>query len=282
MPTKYNTRPAPSESFRRKAIGICEELYSKARYFARVTELPKTLQLLRELFNELMSLVDPKASPGWSYVWEGITKNKMILDDVKLREIVFVRFCELIECLKKGNPLPNPVVRIFVKNEPHKMQKILEGRFRLIWALPLEWQLFHRLFLGTSLDAELENHEDIPTKDGLSFIRGGAHRFYTKLDDGSDKIGDRDISGWDLSCPEWLMLDEMEVRKRLCLNLNPFLENAIEVCYRSLLLVDVVFADGTMLRQTRPGIVKSGSLITLSGNSRMQVLLKALDRKSVV
>jgi hypothetical protein len=146
----------------------------------------------------------------------------------------------------------------------------------MIWALPLEWQLLHRLFLGDSLTAELQNHEEIPTKDGMSFVRGGANRFYMSMDDGSDKIGDRDISGWDLSVPEWIMRDDAEIRKRLCLNSTPWWCKMVDLCYDSLLLVDVILSDGTVMRQTLPGIVKSGSLTTLSANSRGQVILKVL------
>lgn len=229
-----------------------------------------------ELFDEVFDECEMESSPGYPYVWQGISKNRQIAENLALKNAVKQRYLELWRVIRAGEKLPNPVVRDFVKNEGHKLKKIREKRWRLIWALPLEWQLLHRTAFGASLAMEQANHETIPTKDGLSLIRGGANRFVSDIDDGSDKIGDRDLEGWDLSVPEWLLLDESEVRKRLCLNLTPFVTDLIDRCYRSLLNVHVIFSDGTLLEQLEPGIVKSGSYITLSGNSRMQVLLKIL------
>lgn len=216
------------------------------------------------------------SSPGYPYAWQGVSTNRQIFENPELKNVVRQRYLELWRTIREGKELPKPMVRIFVKNEPHKLKKIRERKYRLIWALPLEWQLLHRTAFGASLASEQANHEKIPTKDGLSLIRGGANRFVSDIDDGTDKIGDRDLEGWDLSTPEWLLRDDCEVRKRLCLNPSPFMMDLLDRCYSSLLLVDVIFSDGTIISQEIPGIVKSGGFITLSGNSRMQVLLKIL------
>ena len=260
---------------RRKACDIVEELYTKARYFARFDVFPSETESIR-LFDELSLDVELKSSPGFPYVWNGVTTNRQLLENPTLRKTALEAFLTLMRCLRAGRGLPMPFVRIFVKPEPHKIEKIHQGRYRLIWALPFEYQLVHRLFFGPSLDAEIANFRDIPSKGGMSFVRGGTDQLYSSLDDRSSKIADGDKKSWDISVPAWLILMDCEVRLRLCLNPNPVWEHCVRACYDSLLKSYVIFSDGTVLEQTLAGIVRSGSMITLSGNSRMQVILKVL------
>lgn len=229
------------------------------------------------MFDELCLQIEKKSSPGWPHIWEGVTTNAQLLGNPALRKEARFRFIELLRLLRDGKPLPKPVVRLFVKPEPHKIEKIREGRLRLIWSIPFEYQLVHRLFFGPSLAAELANFRTIPTKGGMSWCHGGAHQIYSTLyDPMCDEIADCDKKGWDLSAAAWTIEMERDSRWRLCLNPNGAWKHAFWACYDSLLLVRVIFSDGTMCEQMSPGIVKSGSMITLSGNSRMQVILKVL------
>lgn len=259
------------------ALDTVEGLYTKARWFALFDVFP-TVKQCRELCLDLLLLIDPKSSPGYPYIWQGVTSNQQVIDSDSLTDQVCTEFVYLMDFLRRGEQLPPPTVRLFVKPEPHKIEKIQEGRLRLIWAMPLAYQLIHRFFFGPSLAAELANFEDIPTKVGMAWVRGGAHRVYKSLDDGSDEIADVDKRSWDLSVPAWLIQMDCEVRWRLCLNPNPIWEHCLRACYQSLLVSRVIFSDGTILVQdvSLPGIVRSGSMITISGNSRMQVILKVL------
>lgn len=257
-------------------MNCVEQLYTSARWFCLWDVFPSEKIVCNRVFEELLLSVDPKSSPGYPYVWNGVTTNRQVMDNPVLVEQVRHKFNFLMNCLRRGEQLPQPTVRIFVKPEPHKVEKIRQGRYRLIWALPLEYQLVHRYFFGPSLAAELKNFETIPTKVGMSWARGGAHRIYKSLDDGSEEIADVDKKGWDISCAAWTQWMDCEVRLRLCLNLNPIWDHCVRACYQSLLRSRVIFSDGTVLEQVEDGIVRSGSMITISGNSRMQVILKVL------
>jgi len=259
------------------ALDTVEGLYTKGRWFALFDVFPTDKQC-RELCLDLLLQIDPKSSPGYPYIWQGVTSNQQVIDSDSLTEQVCAEFIYLMGFLRRGEQLPPPTVRLFVKPEPHKIEKIREGRLRLIWAMPLAYQLIHRYFFGPSLAAELANFEDIPTKVGMAWVRGGAHRIFKSLDDGSDEIADVDKRSWDLSVPAWLIWLDYECRWRLCLNPNPIWEHCLKACYQSLLVSRVIFSDGTILVQDvgLPGIVRSGSMITISGNSRMQVILKVL------
>jgi len=230
--------------------------------------------MCERLFVLLMERVEKKSSPGYPYVWQGVGNNESVLQDPALFAQARHRFLELMEDLRQGKPLRDPTVRIFVKPEPHKIQKIIEGRLRLIWALPLEYQLVHRLFLDSSLTSEIANFREIPSKGGMSNVRGGFHRLFKDLDDGTDGICDKDMKGWDMSASQHTILMERDVRWRLCVNPNDVFKRGFDACYDSLLKSRVIFSDGTILEQLEAGIVRSGSMITLSGNSRMQVINK--------
>lgn len=250
-------------------------LYSKARWFAPFDRVPKD-GALRTLANQQLDLCVDQASPGYPYVWQGVSLNKDIKGSLELREMVVQRYIRLMECVRDGKALPKPVVRIFVKPEPHKIEKIQKGNLRLIWALPIEYQMLHRTFFGPSLAAELRNYRDTPTKVGMSWLYGGAHVIYHSIDDGSAKIADEDKKGWDISASASEIGTDRDVRWRLCLNPNEVFKFGFDQCYETLLSSYLIFSDGTVLEQVEPGIVRSGSLITISGNSRMQVILKVM------
>lgn len=256
-------------------MDTCELLYTSARWNCTFDVFPSDREL-EKLFETLFDQLEMTSSPGFPYVWNGMATNEAIRANPAFYEQVRYGFIQLMSKLRNGERLPKPTVRLFVKTEPHKIEKIRDGRFRLIWAMPIEYQLIHRLFFGPSLAAELAHYHEIPSKGGMSNVRGGFHRLYKDLYDGSDNFADIDKSGWDMHAAWWTILMERDVRWSLCLNPNPIFKHCFDACYESLLISNIIFSDGTLLEQVEPGIVRSGSMITLSGNSRMQVLLKIL------
>lgn len=273
MPGNFNRCVGPSEQLREKILDETENLYSKARWFART--LPTTFEECVELGEELIQQVNKDASPGFHWVWAGVSTNADVLRDDSVRKEVCIAFANLMWKILKSEEMPLPVVRLFIKNEPHKLQKLKDGKYRLIWAYPLEYQMVHRFFLSASINAELDSCDDIPSKPGTSFVQGGTRKLYSYMYNGGKNLGEADKSGWDISVPACLQEMERDARWRLCLNPDVVgFKFGFFDCYRTLMLSRVVFSDGTILEQMEPGIVRSGGLITISGNSRMQVLLK--------
>lgn len=279
VPACFNTKEPFSVNNRQQILDIAERLYSKARYFARVIPRDRAGQLA--LAKEMVRKLNSKASPGAHWVWMGVSVNRQFLDNPKLEEQLIEAFLILLNKCIKGEDLPLPIVRLFIKDEPHKLKKLTDGIYRLIWALPAEYQMLHRVYLGESLDSEIEHHEYIPSKVGMSFVRGGAHRTYINLDDGTDRIADSDKSSWDMTVPVSLINLERDLRWRRCMNAEETanvdygnFKFGFDQCYRTLSQSFVAFSDGTLLFQEEPGMVRSGGLITISGNSAMQVLLK--------
>lgn len=272
IPNTFNRSKEPSE-LRERVLDEAEKLYRPACWFAR--PFPVTERELRECGREILFELNKKASPGFPLVWQGVSDNAAVMSKPHLTGVVLDKFARLMQLIKEKQDLPNPVVRLFIKGEPHKHAKLRAGLYRLIWALPIEYQMVHRFFLGASVAAEISCWRRIPTKTGYASVYGKTAELFRDLDDGSDRNAEADKSSWDISTPAWLQEWERDSRWRLCLNPEQaHFKDGFNECYRTLMISDVVFSDGTMCRQEIAGIVRSGGLITISGNSRMQVLLK--------
>lgn len=275
IPDSFNRSAPPQKEFVNKTRAKMESIFSEARWFQPFQKIPDENEC-RRLALEQLALVVSRASPGYPLVGEGVTTNLQIKENPQLTELVVTKFCALLRILRESGILPKPVVRIFIKQEGHKLKKTKSGALRMIWALPVEYQMLHRLIFGPSLAAELQKFRVLPIKVGFSWLANGAQSIYDSIDDGSDKIGDLDMSSWDLTVSHWLLEIERDCRWDLNLNPTDEFKHAFFQCYETLFKSFVYFSDGTMLSQEEPGIVRSGSLLTISGNSKMQVILKVL------
>lgn len=168
-------------------------------------------------------------------------------------------------------------VRTFVKPELHKKKKILSNLHRLISSFDVVDLVVDHLLFTNSLLAERSNHERIPTKVGMPFCKGG---WNANLKVFADKpVIDVDKSHWDWSVAEWELMADHDIRRNLCLNWDRMPEEyktLFTLRYKHLLKVCFVTSSGNVYEQERPGAMKSGSLLTISANSRIQVLLREL------
>jgi len=168
-------------------------------------------------------------------------------------------------------------VRIFVKNEPHNKQKIQEKRFRLISSISLVDQLVERYLFGIQNFIELRSWRSIPSAPGLGFADEDAQflwdAHWADLQEG--RLVEADVSGWDWTVQGWELEAEAEMRIRLCDASGAFAQ-AMRARIQCLSLSVFMLSDGVFYAQTQPGIMKSGSYLTSSGNSRIRVLVAAL------
>jgi hypothetical protein len=125
-----------------------------------------------------------------------------------------------------------------------------------------------------SLLAEQKNVDSIPSKVGATWFKGGANYIYKRFNDGSDCYLDRDMSSWDWTFTGQLYEWDLKIRQRLWIGYNEEIANVMKNRYIYMSKSDVIFSDGTMYRQDLSCIMKSGLLITLSANSRSQLLIK--------
>lgn len=166
------------------------------------------------------------------------------------------------------------VIRVFVKQEPHKLAKLKDGRWRLILASSLCVQVAWQMLFQYLNDLEIEKAFDIPSQQGIVLVHGDWKRFKAQwenlhLDSGLDK------SAWDWTAPFWALKLDLIFRKRL--GRGRRLEEwyaLAKILYRHMFEDPLIlFSDGTTYRQVVPGIMKSGCVNTISTNSHCQIFL---------
>jgi hypothetical protein len=170
-------------------------------------------------------------------------------------------------------------VRVFVKQEPHKVAKIDNNRFRLISSVSTLDSLIERVLEQASCKSEIANWETIPSKSGL-----GA------TDDKLDSIGhqiahllklrsglvDSDVSGWDWQKKWWIALI---AAYSVVIELD-----VVNTCYSNALMARELlaskplfcFSNGSLVDPQVFGITLSGRYVTSKGNSRGRTALSVI------
>lgn len=233
----------------------------------------------------LLVNVNMDASPGAPYCDTHQT-NKIFFDAMGTRVVTMV--LDRIENLLSDyvedtsdplwrikNNIMDPV-RVFVKNEPHKVDKIRSGRVRLIMSVSIIDKLIEMLLWNYLNQKEISCWETIPSKPGFGFTTQMTDSLYGSVASESiPTLASADVSGWDWSVPVWLRDVDLEVRLQLISNCSPLLRKLAyrftTNSYRSI----YQFSDGNLVT-TRDGIVNSGCYNTSSSNSRMRVALAML------
>lgn len=173
-------------------------------------------------------------------------------------------------------------VRLFVKQEPHSRRKMRQRRYRLISSVSVVDQIIERLLFGPQNRLEIALWSEIPSKPGMGLsLQHQAQKLYSdlRMKHSSQKAACADISGFDWSVQEWEFEAELYMRLKLMepsLIGNPALERAIRNRFACFSLSVFQLSDGTLIAQTIPGIMKSGSYLTSSMNSRIRCLMAEL------
>ncbi|QGY99242.1 P1-P2 fusion protein [Groundnut rosette assistor virus] len=247
-------------------------------------------------FQEAVSSLELDAGVGVPYIALGKPTHRSFVEDptwlpvlarltfARLQKIAEARFEEMtpVELVQHG--LCDPI-RLFVKGEPHKQAKLDEGRYRLIMSVSLVDQLVARVLFQDQNKREIKLWRSIPSKPGfglstdeqvLSFTESLAHRVgvpATELITEWNKfLVPTDCSGFDWSVADWMLEDDMEVRNRLTMGLNPLLVRLRAGWLKCIANSVLCTSDGHLLSQTVPGVQKSGSYNTSSSNSRIRVM----------
>lgn len=168
-------------------------------------------------------------------------------------------------------------VRLFVKDEPHKMSKIEEGRVRLIANVSIRVQMIERLLCSKQNNAEISHWWKIAAKPGLGLDDDSLNLLGDAIDRilQSGEVAMTDVSGWDWTVKPWLLWADAE-RRRYCAGEDSdslFGELLHLQAYATANSV-YAMADGELISQDEGGIQNSGSYKTSSTNSWMRIILE--------
>lgn len=162
---------------------------------------------------------------------------------------------------------------VAVKNEPHKVEKISDGIFRLLFGVSLIDQLVERVLFSRQNNQEISMWSDIPSQPGMGFASYHIDAFLDSLE--LDGLCSSDVSGWDWSVQGWELDSEAWCRARLSCA-SPLMARCMRNRFQCLKMSVGVFSDGRMMAQHQPGVMPSGTYVTGSSNSRIRTIAAAL------
>lgn len=171
------------------------------------------------------------------------------------------------------------LVRLFVKQEPHPVQKALDGRWRLVSSVPSHVNVAARVLLGPQHRLNIRSCDYISPSIGLGLSDPMIQTHIRKAAMVEDSFGlvSSDQSGFD-----WrFYLLWADVIAQVWVNLTcatGFWENAIRnYCY-TMVFSYYVLSDGRIFGLLIPAARKSGDLDTGSGNSLHRIALNITIR----
>lgn len=227
----------------------------------------------KERFESLVTRLDMKSSPGLPYCQEAPTNgewlkwNGITCDPIQLNRLWYDTKLVLADEWET-------ILRVFVKQEPHKLTKMLDGRLRLIMAAPLCVQMAWNMLFSYMNDLENEKCYHIPSQQGVVLVGGGWKDYYRQWTAKGLSCG-LDKSSWDWTAPYWTLRMDLEFRHRM--GRGDRLEEwrrIAGVLYRHMFEDPIIqLPDGNMYQQEVPGVMKSGCINTISTNSHCQIFV---------
>lgn len=200
--------------------------------------------------------------------WDGMNMDQERVEILKT--VVRERLVNLCD----GNIVADDI-QTFIKQEPHKLKKLEEGRLRLISAVSFVDTMVDRILFGWLTRVAYSVPGRTPCMVGWSPVGGGWKLIGNKFAGKTTLCLDKEA--WDWTVPGYLVDMWREVIQELAIGAAPWWRDAVNARFK-LLFEDAVFqfADGTRVFQAVKGIQKSGCLLTILLNSLGQSLLHYL------
>lgn len=272
-----------------------EDAIAKTVTFYPRTTVPKGFRadfvcLSRAQIRDCLQEMNKSAVPGYPYsfrhptkgAWienscedlvDAVLKRLKLLEDADPSDLEKLAATELVD---RGYVDP---VAVFVKNEPHKVSKIKEGRYRLISNCSIVDECIKRLVYGVQNDADKDDcYSPNGSAGGWDWTTDqAAKKCYDSLLSWLPQAATSDVSAWDWSLNSWLFTAELEVRRRLngasAGSLWFRVASNITICFgRSV----YILSDGSAYVLQNDGVQKSGDYNTTTSNGRMRNLLSCL------
>lgn len=260
----------PSERYKDKILYDMENLYREA-----IWQLPDDF-LSRSRYEEVLRRLDMNSSPGLPYLREAPTNRLWLeFDGMNFSTYKVDRMWHDVQQLVE-NPRPN-LLRVFVKQEPHKKSKVQEGRWRLIMAASLDVQILWHMCFDYMNDKEIVNSYFLPSQQGIVLVGGGWKQYRDQWEAAGLEWG-LDKSAWDWTAPYWALKLDLEFRFRMGRGrlMDKWYHLACRLYAEMFENPYLALSDGSVYQQIVPGVMKSGCVNTISTNSHCQVFMHLL------
>lgn len=175
-------------------------------------------------------------------------------------------------------------VRIFIKNEPHKLSKLAIDNLRIIGSMTIVDEIVARILFGRQNTTDITHWMDIPSKPGIGLSSDQQMHDFVKKSNLERKWKYSDQTEFDWRHKPWIFEYELQIRERLC-KPPPLWSRIARNHYYCIMNKLFVTSDGSIYQQKIPGVMPSGWYNTSSTNSRIRFLLakiiKALDAQTM-
>lgn len=243
-----------------------ERLYAAGKYRAKKDWCSEE-NLCKEILSQRRK--NPNSSTGYGEQQHTLT---LLLEKESVESLA--RRCQAAYALLREDKYDGTVT-FFVKREPLTTSKLDDRRPRLIANLPLLIKILTGALLRPYLDRQCEACEDIPSKHGYTWVKGGTHRFFRRYDDMTPNHLECDKKNHDATVPGCAYPEYQKHIERLCMNPEDFDSEACTLLLNYHAKPDrILLSNGTLLRQVDPGVIKSGGIMTIDMNSWWQVFNK--------
>lgn len=250
-------------------LSVMEDMY-KGIY----KDLPDSWNTHSAFLNVLLDL-DFTSSPGYPYMLEKPTIGDWLgyEEGCGFNNVQVQKLWHDVQLVMRGDY--EHIFRAFVKDEPHKIAKAEQNRWRLIIASSLPVQIVWRLLFKHQNTALNANPYLTPSKHGLVFCYGGWMRFLAMVHT-QKLVFSRDISGWDVNAPGWVLHLVGKWRESwpgITLEWKRLKDMMYEDAYSS---SRILFSNGVVVRQQYAGFMKSGCYNTIADNSLSMIAMHIL------
>jgi len=253
----------PSLSATRKLVSeICNLLQPV------MVEIPEDFLQFSHYERIVRNNINWNSSPGFPYYYNFANNGQFfsvkegVVDDKRLLEV-----WPLVQ--QRINERTCDPIRLFVKQEAHKLSKIRDKRWRLISSVSIIDQIIDQLLFADQNQAIVDSWMYTPLKVGWTPFLGG-WRMVPKTG-----VVALDKSSWDWTVKEWMCEIDLMIRTNLVYgkHKDKWLELAA-FRYKSLFNKPYYVTSGGLVLQARyNGVMKSGCVNTITSNSIMQLIL---------
>lgn len=168
-------------------------------------------------------------------------------------------------------------VRLFIKDEPHPVKKLLEGRYRLISSLSIIDELIQSLLFRSQILTDVLYWPNIPSKAGMGLATEEQERdVFNYVSPWISKAVSTDVSGWDWSVREWLFT----LGKNMILDLsdsNDYYKLIVNNVFYCINRSVYATSNGNLYTTSFTGTMLSGMPTTAFLNSRMRAIVAKIS-----
>lgn len=247
-------------------------LFNMERMFQKARRPLPTDWNSRASFDRVLLRLDRTSSPGWPLMREQPTIGKWLFgDSLHPNPIRANLLWHMVQDVLRGEF--EHFYKVFIKCEPHKLEKARQGRWRLIIMSSLPYQVVWHMAISHLETAFLQEVGRTPLMHAFVYYGGGWKRFrhiasVRRLRWCSDK------SGWDWNAPGWVFHVCCELRKRLTDGATPEWELLLDRLYKDAYEEStLILPTGEVYQQQTSGLMKSGLVPTISDNGLAQIAL---------